>query len=56
MRKISVKKLKTQTSYFSLDNVNENYQLIMNLFSTDLEKHAPLKEKFLREIYGNIHD
>ena len=34
---------------FNSDNPNENYELITNLFSNIIEKHAPLKKKFLRE-------
>ena len=30
------------------DDPNENYELITNVFSNTVEKHAPLKKKFLR--------
>ena len=33
---------------FNSDNPNENYELIANIFSNIVEKHAPLKKKFLR--------
>ena len=40
---------------FNSDNPNENYELITNLFSNIIEKHAPLKKKFLRE-NQTVHD
>ena len=33
---------------FNSDDPNENYELITNVFSNIVEKHAPLKKKFLR--------
>ena len=33
---------------FSLDDANENYELITDVFSNIVEKHAPLKKKFSR--------
>ena len=35
---------------FNSDDPNENYELITNVFSNIVEKHAPLKKKFFREI------
>ena len=35
---------------FNSDDPNENYELIANVFSNIVEKHAPLKKKFFREI------
>ena len=35
---------------FNSDNPNENYELITDLFSKIINKHAPLKKKFLRGI------
>ena len=49
MRKISLKKLKIQATgfRFNSDDPNENYELSTNVFSTIVEKHAPVKKKFL---------
>ena len=33
---------------FNSDNPNENYEVITNVFSNIVEKHAPIKTKFLR--------
>ena len=33
---------------FNSDNPNENYEVITNVFSNIVEKHVPLKNKFLR--------
>ena len=33
---------------FNSDDANENYDLITNIFSNFVEKHAPLKKKFSR--------
>ena len=33
---------------FNSDDANENYELITGVFSNIVEKHAPLKNKFLR--------
>ena len=33
---------------FNSDDANENYELITNIFSNIVEKHAPLKKKFSR--------
>ena len=38
----------TDFQIFSSDNPNENYELITSVFSNIVEKHAPLKKKFLR--------
>ena len=48
MSKSSMRKLKTQTSYSIQIIRNENYELITDVFSNIIEKHAPLKDTFLR--------
>ena len=36
------------TNCFNSDDPNESYELITDLFSKIVNKHAPLKKKFLR--------
>ena len=46
--KNSLEEVKSTDLIFSSDDPNENYELITNVFSNIVEKHAPLKKKFLR--------
>ena len=40
--------VKNTNLYFNLDDPSENYELITDLFSKIVNKHVPLKKKFLR--------
>ena len=47
--------VKNTNFYFNSDDPNKNYELITDLFSKIVNKHAPLKKKFLgatRHLYG----
>ena len=41
--------VKNKNFYFNSDDPNDNYELITDLFSKIVNKHAPLKKKFLRD-------
>ena len=43
-----LKEVKNTDFIFNSDNPNENYELITIAFSNIVEKHIPLKKKFLR--------
>ena len=43
-----LKEVKNTDFRFNSDDPNENYELLTNVFSNIVEKHAPLKRKFLR--------
>ena len=43
-----LEEVKNTDFIFNSDNPNENYELITNVFSNIVEKHPPLKKKFLR--------
>ena len=43
-----LQKIKNIDFIFNSDNPNENYELITKVFSNIVEKHAPLKKKFLK--------
>ena len=46
--KNSLEEVKNTDLRFNSDDSNGNYEIITNVFSNIVEKHAPLKEKFLR--------
>ena len=46
--KIFLEEVKNTDFRFNSDDPNENHELITNVFSNIVEKHAPLKKKFLR--------
>ena len=47
-KKNFLEEVKNTDFRFNSDNPNENYEVITNVFSNIVEKHAPIKTKFLR--------